>query len=114
MNDFSKRLRTVIDHSGYSLRQFAREIGISAGGLSGLLSGKTREPSQMFLHLLEYRFGVNRDWILKGKGAEYSDKLMVCEKEEASLLLTYRKLGKENKGTVQKIIKTLEQSDESS
>ena len=112
MNTFQERLRYVIDNSGYSLRQFAREIGISPGGLSGILGGRTKEPSPMFLNLIEYRFGVTREWLLNGKGAVYTTKMMVEEGEETDLITGYRKLTREDKGTVKRIIESLERGEE--
>lgn len=92
VNEIRERLKLVIESSGYSLRGFAREIGITPGGLSGIINGRSKILSGMFLKNLEFRFNINPVWLESGEGSQYVKKFLIEEKDEIELILKYRKL----------------------
>jgi transcriptional regulator with XRE-family HTH domain len=100
VNTTQDRIRYIIEISGYSLRGFAKESGISPSGLSGILSGKTRDVSPMFLKILEIRFQVNPDWLRTGEGKIFLSKLMVEDKTEVEFLRKIRALGRDEKKSI--------------
>jgi len=93
VNTIQERIRYIIENSGFSLRGFARESGISPSGLSGILSGKTRDVSPMFLKILETRFQVNPAWLKTGEGKVFHSKYVIDDEAEAELLRKIRSLG---------------------
>jgi len=103
VNDINKtreRLKNIIESSGYSLRRFSSEIGITPGGLSGILSGRSKILSGMFLKVLEYRFNVNPVWLETGEGATYIKKFLIEDADEIEHVIKLRKLDKEQKKSV--------------
>ena len=100
INETRKRLKIIIESSGYSLRRFSNEIGITPGGLSGILSGRSKILSGMFLKVLEYRFNVNPVWLETGEGTIYVKKFLIEDSDEMEHILKLRKLDKEQKKSV--------------
>jgi transcriptional regulator with XRE-family HTH domain len=64
-----ERLKAVMDSEGMNAKQFAMEVGISAGTLSNILSGRNR-PSLDVMQAVLYRFRqVRSDWLILGSGS---------------------------------------------
>ncbi|WP_338091836.1 helix-turn-helix transcriptional regulator [Leptospira noguchii] len=61
------RFKIILDSTGLNNTEFAREVGISKGQVSHLLSGE-REVSETLAKLLYYKFGILENWTLKGEG----------------------------------------------
>lgn len=93
--------------SGYSLRRFSREIGITPGGLSAILSGRSKVLSGMFLKVLEYRFNINPEWLKAGNGLTYVKKCIIEDEEEIKHIIKFRELDKEQKKSVTLIVEAL-------
>ena len=92
MNTFEDRLRHAIESSGLSLRQFAREIGFSPAGLSGLLSGRSSQPSGLFLQAVKLRFQISPEWLETGTGSMHVSAFTLQDDQEKSLIIEFRKL----------------------
>jgi transcriptional regulator with XRE-family HTH domain len=65
------RLRKTITDLGLTQNEFAKSIGITPGGLSDILRGKTKVPSGSFFKAIEYRYGINSSWLVSGKGKQW-------------------------------------------
>ena len=82
------------------MRRFAREIGITPGGLSGILTGRSKNLSGMFVKNLEYRFNINPLWLETGAGQTYVKKFVLEDTGEIDLVLKFRKLEKNQKNSI--------------
>lgn len=100
VNEIQDRLKEVIESSGYSLRGFAHEIGMTPGGMSGIISGRSKTLSGMFLKVLEFRFKINPRWLLNGTKPMYLHDLTLENPEEIEFITKFRRLGKEQKKSV--------------
>ena len=113
INDARERLKMILESSGYSLRSFAREIGITPGGLSGILNGRSKILSGMFLKILEYRFNVNPLWLETGEGQTYTKKFLIEDTHEIDLVCKFRKLGNDQKKSITLMTDALYQQTQS-
>ena len=109
INDTRKRIKAIIESSGYSLRGFAREVGITPGGLSGIINGKSKIISGMFLKILEFRFNVNPLWLETGEGPVYQKDFHLENSAEIDMILKFRKLAKEQQQSINVMIDALYQ-----
>jgi len=82
------------------LRGFAHEIGMTPGGMSGIISGRSKTLSGMFLKVLEFRFKINPRWLLNGTKPMYLHDLTLENPEEIEFITKFRRLGKEQKKSV--------------
>ncbi len=67
--DFSKRLKTVMDHYGLTATAMADSIQIQRSSISHLLSGRNKPSLDFVLKVLEEYPEVELYWLLKGKGS---------------------------------------------
>ncbi len=70
---FSGRLKTLRREAGVSLTALGRSLGIAVSYLSQLESGTRGNPSLSTLEKLGSFYGVNRDWLIEGRGAKFAD-----------------------------------------
>lgn len=82
------------------MRSFAKEVGITPGGLSGILNGRSKILSGMFLKILEYRFNINPVWLETGEGDTYLKKFHIEDRNEIDLILKYRNLSRDQKKSI--------------
>jgi SOS-response transcriptional repressor LexA/DNA-binding XRE family transcriptional regulator len=80
-----KRIKSIRKLKCLTQKQFADSLFISQNFLSEVESGKAK-PSLPLLALIEYRYNVKKEWLLKGKGElenavvlENTDKLSIPE-----------------------------------
>lgn len=65
------RLVKIMESEGMSARQFSQEIGISAGAISNIMSGRNK-PSLDVLQAVLRRFrAISCDWLIMGVGNMY-------------------------------------------
>ena len=81
------RLVKIMESEGMSARQFSQEIGISAGAISNIMSGRNK-PSLDVLQAVLRRFrAISCDWLIMGVGNMYlSGNDELTQKEVASIL----------------------------
>ncbi len=75
--DIGKRLLLIRNRAGLTQKEFAESVGIKQGWMSELERG-IKKPSNVLLVALEYRYKLNREWLLTGKGemsAEVEEKV---------------------------------------
>ncbi|MFW8745581.1 helix-turn-helix domain-containing protein, partial [Mesorhizobium japonicum] len=61
--DIGPRLRDARLREGLGVRELARQIGVTAGLISQIETGRT-QPSVATLYLLVDRLGISLDWLL--------------------------------------------------
>jgi transcriptional regulator with XRE-family HTH domain len=65
------RLKQVRKYFNLSIRDFAKEIYFSHS-VYGQVEYGSKEPNNRIIQLICSKFGVNKDWILTGKGNMFS------------------------------------------
>lgn len=67
------RIRQLMESQHMQQNNFAEVLGISAGSLSGIFSGRTK-PTINIVNAIKEKFArVNTDWLLFGTGSMYLD-----------------------------------------
>ncbi|MBO9584599.1 MAG: helix-turn-helix transcriptional regulator [Flavobacterium sp.] len=69
IDDFVKRLETVLDYYGLNASAFADKIGVQRSSMSHLLSGRNKPSLDFVMKILEVFPDVDLYWILIGKGS---------------------------------------------
>lgn len=69
IEDFIKRLETILDYYNLSASSFADKIGVQRSSLSHLLSGRNKPSLDFILKILDVFPDVDLYWILNGKGS---------------------------------------------
>ncbi len=69
IDDFVKRLETLLDYYNLNASSFADKIGVQRSSLSHLLSGRNKPSLDFILKILEVFPEVDLYWILNGKGS---------------------------------------------
>jgi len=67
------RLKQVRKYFNLSIRDFAKEIYFSHS-VYGQVEYGSKEPNNRIIQLICSKFGVNKDWILTGKGNMFSSE----------------------------------------
>lgn len=70
-SDIGYRLKSIRKTEKLTQHAFASLLGIKQSWLSELESG-IKQPSDVLLAAIQYRFNIDRDWILAGKGWTYT------------------------------------------
>ena len=68
IDDFVKRLETVLDYYSLNASAFADKIGVQRSSMSHLLSGRNKPSLDFVMKILEVFPDVDLYWILIGKG----------------------------------------------
>ena len=68
IEDFSKRLQSVIDYYGETASSFAEKIGVQRSSISHILSGRNKPSLEFVLKILSSFPEVELYWLLNGKG----------------------------------------------
>ena len=68
IDDFIKRLETILEYYGLSASGFADKVGVQRSSLSHLLSGRNKPSLDFILKIIENFPEVDLYWILNGKG----------------------------------------------
>jgi transcriptional regulator with XRE-family HTH domain len=69
IDDFVKRLETLLEYYNLNASSFADKIGVQRSSLSHLLSGRNKPSLDFILKILEVFPEVDLYWILNGKGS---------------------------------------------
>ncbi|MDQ8013465.1 MAG: helix-turn-helix domain-containing protein [Flavobacterium nitrogenifigens] len=68
IDDFVKRLESVLEYYGLNASAFADKIGVQRSSMSHLLSGRNKPSLDFVMKILEVFPDVDLYWILTGKG----------------------------------------------
>ncbi|MBL0737969.1 helix-turn-helix transcriptional regulator [Flavobacterium sp. GN10] len=68
IDDFVKRLESVLEYYGLNASAFADQIGVQRSSMSHLLSGRNKPSLDFVMKILEVFPDVDLYWILIGKG----------------------------------------------
>lgn len=66
--EFTKRLKKVIDYYGESASSFAEKIGVQRSSISHILSGRNKPSLEFVLKVLSTFPEVELYWLMNGKG----------------------------------------------
>ncbi|WP_055437290.1 helix-turn-helix domain-containing protein [Lacinutrix algicola] len=66
--EFTKRLKKVIDYYGESASSFAEKIGVQRSSISHILSGRNKPSLEFVLKVLSSFPEVELYWLMNGKG----------------------------------------------
>lgn len=66
-----ERLEKIMDEEGLSAKQFAREVGIQAGTISNILSGRNNPSLDVMKRILNRFRTISSDWLILGVGSMY-------------------------------------------
>jgi len=72
--EFTKRLKKVIDYYGESASSFAEKIGVQRSSISHILSGRNKPSLEFVLKVLSSFPEVELYWLMNGKGKFPSEK----------------------------------------
>ena len=68
IDDFVKRLESILDYYGLNASSFADKIGVQRSSMSHLLSGRNKPSLDFVMKILDVFPDVDLYWILNGKG----------------------------------------------
>lgn len=68
ISSIGKRIIQIIDSKGINRGKLADDVGISAGYLSEIISGK-KVPSKTVATAIQGLYGYSADWLLTGEGS---------------------------------------------
>lgn len=91
---------------GMTQKEFGEEVGISSNFVSEIETEK-KDPSAPLMLAIEYKFGVNKDWILHGKGEKYVKDKFLFTNQEIEIIKSLRKLSDENKKMIKALIEKI-------
>lgn len=74
--DFTKRLKKVIEYFGESASSFAEKIGVQRSSISHILSGRNKPSLEFVLKVLSSFPEVELYWLMNGKGVFPSEKIL--------------------------------------
>ena len=66
-----ERLVKIIESEGLTARQFAAEIGVSAGTISNILGGRNNASLEIMTKILNRFRTISTDWLILGTGTMY-------------------------------------------
>ncbi|MBO4361684.1 MAG: helix-turn-helix transcriptional regulator [Paludibacteraceae bacterium] len=66
-----ERLAKIIESEKLTAKQFAAEIGVSAGTISNILGGRNKASSEILVRILNRFRTISSDWLLLGTGSMY-------------------------------------------
>lgn len=79
--EIGQRIKKVRKELGLTQEEFANKLGLHRNTIKKYENGESI-PSTKFLKLLEYEFGINPRWILKGEGEMFLPSNYEKRKEE--------------------------------
>ena len=112
IDDFVKRLETVLDYYGLNASAFADKIGVQRSSMSHLLSGRNKPSLDFVMKILEVFPDVDLYWILIGRGnfpktndavdEKTSTPILPNHNSDKDLFSTFEINGKEEKTEIKK------------
>ena len=103
MKGIGTRIKLVRQEFGMTQKEFGKEVGISSNYVSEIETEK-KDPSDPLLLAIEYRFGVNKDWILHGKSEKYVKDKILLTNQEMEIIKSLRGMPEENKKVIKALI----------
>lgn len=82
--EFSKRLKKVLEYYQLSASAFAEKIGVQRSSISHLLSGRNKPSLDFILKVLDTFDEVELYWLLNGKGTFPKTKEPISNKQETA------------------------------
>lgn len=68
IDDFIKRIETILEYYGLSASSFADALGVQRSGLSHLMSGRNKPSLDFIMKISDTYPDVNLYWLLNGTG----------------------------------------------
>ena len=69
--DERERLAKIIESENLTAKQFAEEIGVSAGTISNILGGRNKPSVEIYVRILNRVRTISSDWLILGTGSMY-------------------------------------------
>lgn len=69
--DERERLAKIIESENLTAKQFAEEIGVSAGTISNILGGRNKPSVEIYVRILNRFRTISSDWLMLGTGSMY-------------------------------------------
>lgn len=69
--DERERLAKIIESENLTAKQFAAEIGVSAGTISNILGGRNKPSVEIYVRILNRFRTISSDWLMLGTGSMY-------------------------------------------
>jgi len=69
--DERERLAKIIESENLTAKQFAEEIGVSAGTISNILGGRNKPSVEIYVRILNRFRTISSDWLMLGAGSMY-------------------------------------------
>ena len=66
-----ERLAKIIESENLTAKQFAAEIGVSAGTISNILGGRNNASTDILVRILNRFRTISADWLILGTGTMY-------------------------------------------
>ena len=66
-----ERLAKIIEYEKLTAKQFAEQIGVSAGTISNILGGRNKPSVDIYVRVLNCFRTINPDWLMLGTGSMY-------------------------------------------
>ena len=66
-----ERLAKIIECEKLTAKQFAAEIGVSAGTISNILGGRNKASTEIIVRILNRFRTISSDWLVLGTGSMY-------------------------------------------
>ncbi|GAB1309145.1 helix-turn-helix transcriptional regulator [Urechidicola sp. KH5] len=83
--EFSKRLKSVLEHYNLSATAFAEKIDVQRSSISHLLSGRNKPSLDFVLKVLKVFPDIELYWLMNGDGSFPSTKIKGIEEVELDL-----------------------------
>ncbi|RYJ38707.1 Bacteriophage CI repressor [Flavobacterium anhuiense] len=95
IDDFVKRLESVLEYYGLNASAFADKIGVQRSSMSHLLSGRNRPSLDFVMKILEVFPDVDLYWILIGRGTfpKINNEESVETQKSSSPILSNENMG---------------------
>jgi transcriptional regulator with XRE-family HTH domain len=106
IDDFVKRLETLLEYYNLNASSFADKIGVQRSSLSHLLSGRNKPSLDFILKILEVFPEVDLYWILNGKGTFPKTSNLNTQKEPTPIPVKGTSISTNLFSEVQEIKKT--------
>ncbi|MDQ6530692.1 helix-turn-helix transcriptional regulator [Flavobacterium sp. LHD-85] len=104
IDDFVKRLESVLEYYGLNASAFADKIGVQRSSMSHLLSGRNKPSLDFVMKILEVFPDVDLYWILIGKGTfpkSNNEETIETQKSSSPILSSNQNMGNDLFSTIE-------------
>lgn len=114
-NDAGKRIYELRNYLGLSQEAFGDKLGITRSAVSRIEKG-WNDLTEKNIMLLTRQFGVNKEWLLEGKGEMFRDELNeeelismldIADPLDLKIIRAYLRLDEKYKAAVWQLVKNL-------